>query len=110
MEILQTNQAQVTILKLRGRLDTLASKTLQEKIAEVTNSNENHLLIDFADLDFISSSGLRILLSTAKQMKSLKRKLALSSLKNRVKEVFDIAGFTMLFSIYPTEEEAISAL
>lgn len=108
MEILQSKQGSVTILSVQGRLDTLSSRLLEERITALVTQKEHQLLIDFSKLDFISSSGLRVLLATAKQMKVLKGKLALSGMKNKVKEIFDVAGFSMLFSIFTTNEEALS--
>jgi len=110
MEITQDQQEKITILNLNGRLDTLSSNILSTKLNQVIEGSSQHLLLDLDQLDFISSSGLRVLLATAKQMKGLKRKLALAALQDRVKEVFDIAGFTMLFSIHGSKEEALKQM
>jgi len=61
-------------------------------------------------LDFISSSGLRVLLTAGKQLKSVNGKMVLCSLKDHVKEVFDVAGFTMLFNMFSSQEEAIKKI
>lgn len=107
MEINEKTENKVNILALKGRLDTLSSGLLDEKLKVLLNNKINKIIIDFSKLDFISSSGLRILLTTAKKVKSVNGQLALSGLQPQVKEVFDVAGFTMLFSIFPSQQEAL---
>ena len=110
MEISEKKEKDITILAISGRLDTLSSGSLDEKLKELTNNNLNKIVIDFSELDFISSSGLRVLLTIAKKVKSTSGYLALSALKDHVKEVFDVAGFTMLFSIFPSQQDAINSI
>ena len=110
MEIIQDKTNDIVILQLKGRLDTLSSRTLGETIDQLISQKEHHLIIDLSELIFISSSGLRILLSTAKRMSQLKGKLALSGLQKKVKEVFDVAGFSMLFKLFPSAEDALSQI
>ena len=110
MEIIENKEKEITTIALSGKLDTLSSVPLDEKLKELANNNVNKIVIDFSDLDFISSSGLRVLLSTAKKVKSTNGKLALSALQEHVKEVFDVAGFTMLFSIFSSKDEAVKSL
>jgi len=110
MEINEKKVKDITVLALSGRLDTLSSGMLDEKLKEIINNNVNKISIDFSELDFISSSGLRVLLTTAKKVKSSNGRLALSTLKEQVKEVFDVAGFTMLFSIFPSQQDALNSI
>lgn len=107
MEIIQTKSDVATILKLEGRLDTNTASTFEEKLMGLINKNENKIVVDFAQLDFISSSGLRVLLMAGKKLKTVNGKLGLCALREHVKEVFDVAGFTMLFTMFPNQEEAI---
>lgn len=107
MEIIQTKSDSATILKLEGRLDTNTASLFEEKLMGLISNNENKIVVDFAQLDFISSSGLRVLLMAGKKLKTINGKLGLCALREHVKEVFDVAGFTMLFSMFPSQEEAI---
>ncbi len=110
MEIRQADNNGVIVLELEGRLDTLSSNVLEKKLADLLAANEHKLLLDFSGLDFISSSGLRVLLSAGKQLKPVRGKMALCALNSNVREVFDVAGFTMLFSIFPSAESALKEL
>lgn len=108
MEISQTQKDSTVVLAIKGRLDTLSSGALQASLDKLINSGQHQILIDCTGLEFISSSGLRVLLSAAKQLNGMAGKIALCALKDRIKEVFDIAGFTVLFSIFDDEAAALS--
>ena len=108
MEISQSQKNEIVVLALEGRLDTFSSNALKDTLESLINNNKHQILIDCSELNFISSSGLRVLLSIGKQLNSLKGKIALCTMKDHIKEVFDIAGFTMLFAIFNNEEEAIN--
>lgn len=110
MEITQAEQEGIIMLELKGRLDTLSSSELERKLTDLITQKEYKLVLDFSQLDFISSSGLRVLLAAGKQLKSASGKMVLCALKEHVKEVFDVAGFTMLFSIFPSAEIALKEL
>jgi anti-sigma B factor antagonist len=110
MEIAQAEQDGVVVLELKGRLDTLSSSELEKKLSDLIAQKEHKFVLDFSQLDFISSSGLRVLLAAGKQLKSVSGKMVLCALKEHVKEVFDVAGFTMLFSIFPSKEIALKEL
>jgi anti-anti-sigma factor len=107
MEIMQEKQNEIIILELKGRLDTLSSTELEKKLSDLIAENEHKLVLDFSQLDFISSSGLRVLLAAGKQLKNAHGKMVLCALNDHVKEVFDVAGFTMLFSLFPSPEVAV---
>lgn len=110
MEIIEAKHNDITIIALTGRLDTLSSSLLEDKLLDSINKNQSKIIIDFSQLDFISSSGLRVLLTAGKQIKSAQGKLVLCSLKDHVKEVFDVAGFSMLFKMFSSQEESIKEL
>jgi anti-sigma B factor antagonist len=110
MDIIEERQDDITIIKITERLDTLSSAALEDKLLDTINKNQSKMIIDFSQLDFISSSGLRVLLTAGKQMKSAQGKLVLCSLKDHVKEVFDVAGFSMLFKMFSSQEESIKEL
>lgn len=66
--------------------------------------------MDMARHDYVSSAGLRVMLKTAKTSRAAKKKLVLAGLQPTVQEVFDISGFTALFVIVDTIEEAKASL
>jgi anti-anti-sigma factor len=73
----------------------------------VIDQGEKRLVIDCAGLDFISSAGLRSLLLAVKKMKAAGGAIALAALQPNVKEVFDISGFSALFTIHGSKADAL---
>lgn len=92
----QQNGTTLTIA-LEGRLDTMTSPDLE---AEVNKSLEgvDSLIMDFAKLDYISSAGLRVLLSAHKAM-SGKGGMKVTNVNEIVQEVFEVTGFADILNI-----------
>ena len=110
MEILQEQQGRVIILSLIGRLDANTSKDLEGKLLPLLDADNRLFIIDFAQLEYISSAGLRVLLMAAKKLKPLDGTIALASLKDHIKEIFEIAGFLSLFQIFSGKDDAIKQM
>jgi anti-sigma B factor antagonist len=110
MEIARTETNGIVVVALQGRLDTNTSVTLEEELLQLAGERSHRIVVDLSELDFISSSGLRVLLTAGKKSKSVSGRLVLCTLTDHVKQVFDVAGFTMLFSMYPSQEEAVKSL
>ncbi len=108
MEIKEEKNAKYYILGITGRLDASTSSVFEEKLVSLLDSGETNILINFSELEYISSSGLRVLLVGAKKLKASNGKISLCNLKNHIYEVFEIAGFTPIFNIYKTLEEALN--
>jgi anti-sigma B factor antagonist len=107
MEISEDRKADVVILALSGKLDATTAKTFEDKILAVINSGAQRLAVDLSQLDYVSSSGLRVFLLAAKQLQGTQGKIVLCALKDHVRQVFDLAGFSSVLSIYGSRDEAI---
>lgn len=108
MEIRDEKVNGFTVVRIKGKLDASNSNVLEEKLVSIIDKNDENILINLRELDYISSSGLRVLLFTAKKMKELKGKFVLCELVPHIKDIFEIAGFTAIFTIYSTEQEALA--
>lgn len=108
MEIRQEKKGQVLVVAPVGHLDTRTSHEFEKKIVELLGSGERRFIIDLAQLEYVSSAGLRVLLLLAKKLDAMEGDLVLSGLNPQVREVFDVAGFTGIFTILPTEAEALA--
>ena len=106
MEITERKVGKVCVVGLNGRLDSGTSDSLAQRLHQLIDGGERHLVIDGGTLDYISSTGLRVLLVAAKRLKAVEGKIVLSSLKPHILEVFEIAGFTSIFPIYGTTDDA----
>ena len=107
MEVIEKRQDGISIVRLLGRLDSNTSPEFEEKLFEVIEDGERSVIVDFEKLDYISSAGLRVLLKAAKELKRSQGKIVLCSMKDYIKEVFEIAGFVSLFPIVPSVGDAI---
>jgi anti-anti-sigma factor len=107
VEISEDRKADVVILSLSGKLDATTAKTFEDKILAVINSGAQRLAVDLSQLDYVSSSGLRVFLLAAKQLQGTQGKIVLFGLKDQVRQVFDLAGFSSVLSIYGSRDEAI---
>ena len=83
------------LLTLSGRLDTASAPVLERKIKQ-WGDDITELVLDFADLDYISSMGLRVLLVAKKALKADDRKLTIINMTEPVREVFVMTGFLNL--------------
>ena len=97
----------VTVVRLAGNLDTNTSELAQTTLNELVDGGAKKVLVNFTDVDFVSSAGLRVLLATAKRLGGPGGNLRISNLNDTVNEVFEISGFTKILSVFPTEEAAL---
>ena len=109
MDIAEERRGEIKIIGLRGRLDASSSPGVEQRLQNLIDQGERRLVLDFSELSHISSIGLRVLISTAKSLQKTKGSLALAALNDHIREIFEIAGFTSIFSIYPTCDEAVAS-
>jgi anti-anti-sigma factor len=99
-----------TLVTVDGRIDTTNAKEFENAMMEVLGSGSKNIILDCSGLKYISSSGLRVFLIVLKKMKADKGQFFVCSLQPGIKEIFDISGFSTIFSLYPDKETSIIAL
>ena len=108
MEITVTEEEKSAIVvSITGRLDAQTAGEFMKNMAEPIDRVENHLIINFDALEYISSAGLRVVLATAKKLEAKKANVMIVGLKDTVESVFKISGFYMLFKIFDSVETAL---
>lgn len=110
MEFSEDRRADAVILALTGRLDATTAKAFEDRILDLIGSGPRRLVVDLAHVEYVSSSGLRVFLIAAKRLHNTDKKIALCSLNEHVRQVFDLAGFSSLLSIYNSRDDALNAL
>lgn len=110
MDITERKTADIVTLSLSGRLDTTTAKAFEDRILAHIESGERRIAIDLAELEYISSAGLRVFLLAAKRLDGAQGRIVLCALTEPVREVFDIAGFIPIFAIYDSPQEALKDL
>ncbi len=109
MEISEKKIAGVNIISLCGRLDAYCAAEVEKKLNTLIDVTEVRLVIGFDRLDYISSSGLRVLLAALKKTKKQQGDVRLAGMQPYIKEIFDVAGFTPLFNIFENETMAANS-
>ena len=109
MEIRQSKEHGVTCIALVGRLDELATSGAEHIFTETLESGAEKVLLDLEGVEYVSSSGLRVLLLLSRSMEKTEGALKLCSLSPFVAEVFEISNFTRLFEIHSSHSEAMRA-
>ncbi|GAA3405682.1 STAS domain-containing protein [Paenibacillus hodogayensis] len=97
----------VAVLTLNGRLDGNTSSGLESRFLQLAEQGASRYVFNLGGLEYVSSAGLRSLLLAAKKVKTMRGKLALAHMNEHVKEVFDMSGFSTIFTICATEQEAL---
>ena len=109
MEIIEENQSGINIFKLNGRLDSNTSQGFEKKIFQAIDDGSKSMIIDFAELEYISSAGLRVILKATKALKREEGKMMLCDMQDYVKEVFEIAGFDSFLPIVDFMDDALQS-
>lgn len=93
----------IMIFSLVGRIDTISSKSFENKLNETT-FNRERVILDLSQIDYISSAGLRVLLILAKKVD--RENLIICNMKETIKQIFTMSGFDKMFKICASLEEA----
>ena len=99
MEVKINEQDNVMTVQLIGRLDTAASQEVSANLQPVIAYADKTVVLDCKELDYISSSGLRIVLTVRKAAASKGGKVIVRDINNEIRQVFMMTGFLNLFEI-----------
>ena len=107
MELEISNIGDVVTIILEGRIDANVAPDIEQKVLSLISEGSCKLVADLSEVMFISSAGLRALITALKEAKRKNGDLRLAGLKGHVLEVFDITGFSSIFKIYTNAEESV---
>jgi len=95
------------IVSINGRIDTTNAGEFEKTVLDLIDGGAKNIILDCSGLNYISSSGLRVFLVIQKKITTLKGIFRLSNLQPGIKEIFDISGFSSIFSIFPDNANAV---
>ena len=98
----------VAVVAVEGRIDAYTAPEVEQRLSAAVDGRA--VLLDLSAAEYISSAGLRVLITLAKRARAERFAMALCGLQPSVLEVFEIAGFTQLFEIRDTREAALAEL
>ena len=108
MEVREEQQGDVTIVAANGRIDSTTAKGFGERLTGLIRSGSRQVIIDLSEVAYISSAGLRSLLVAGKLIDDNDGQLFLCGLSREIQRLFDLSGFTDLFSISASRDESIA--
>ncbi|TFG96106.1 MAG: anti-sigma factor antagonist [Calditrichales bacterium] len=110
MEISKESFDRGVLLALKGRFDTLAAAEFEQEMRSTIDKGVNKIVVDCTEMDYVSSSTLRVFLFALKTIRQSSGKIVLINLQAHIREVFEISGFLDLFEIFSTKEDALAAI
>jgi len=99
-----------TVVMLTRRFDADSAPLVEKEMVPVIGQHPERVLFDFSGTDYISSAGVRVLLKLTRAITDGGGSVALASLNRHVDYVFEVTGFTKIFTIYPSREKALKKM
>lgn len=109
MPVVSERREGALIIKASGRLDSAYAERFQEQINEAITPEDQTVVIDMEDIEFMNSAGLRIALLTAKKLAQDGRNFAVCAMPERVHTIFQISGFDQIIEVYESAQDAIDS-
>jgi stage II sporulation protein AA (anti-sigma F factor antagonist) len=110
MDITETRSAGVVTLALSGRLDGTSSGGLETKMLALIDAGDRRFIIDMANVDFMSSVGLRAFVVIAKGLHAVGGRIVLCAVQPPIKQLFELTGLNASFTMRDTREDAAALL
>lgn len=96
------------VIYLEGRLDVMLSQSLEQTVMQEIEKGEIFLLFNLAEVEYMSSSGLRVFISTMRKLNDKKGEIRLCNMSESVRKILKIVDLESMFKIFSSEEEALS--
>jgi anti-sigma B factor antagonist len=110
MEITTKQLKRVDVVAVSGRVDSATAPDLDKVLRSIVDEGRFRICMDLEGLEYMSSGGIKVLISILKTCRRWNRgDLRLAGMSPRIVEVFDLAGLTPLFKIYPDAVEAVGS-
>jgi anti-anti-sigma factor len=99
----------VAVIGVDGRIDTATAPQFEEKVEDLISKGNFNMVLDFSGVEFLSSSGLRVMVTTRKRLREMGGDIVLAEPSERASDSLEIAGLDKLFKAFPNREEAIGS-
>ena len=103
------NKPNTCIIYLKGRLDVHYSTEVENEINNIIKQGKKNLIFSLNDVEYLSSSGLRIFIAISRKLKEVDGQLKLIKLNETAMKIFKIVELIDIFDIYDSEEEALNS-
>lgn len=109
MELRTQVYQRVTVVTVSGRVDSASASDLEAELKKQMDEGKVSLVLDLSGVDFLSSSGLRVLVTVLKSVRKSGGDLRLAQPSQRATDAIDLAGLDVLFQSFPDREAAIAS-
>jgi anti-sigma B factor antagonist len=109
MHITVSEMRRTTLVEISGRIDSTNATSLGEALNAEIDAGHLQMVVDLSNVEYISSAGLRELVSAAKKVRQNGGDLRIASPSPRVREVLELAGLDTIFQVFPTQVEAVGS-
>jgi|SRR5687767_2893821 anti-sigma B factor antagonist len=109
VDIQVSGRDQVTLVEVQGRVDSMTANSLGEALNRELDNGNVHMVLDLSSVDYMSSAGLREIVTALKKAKRGSGDLRLAQPSDRVREVLEMAGLDTIFRIFSTQAEAVGS-
>ncbi len=99
MEIKVEKESDVTKVSLIGRLDTNTSGDFENTLNDLFEKGNYNILVDLKDLEYVSSSGLRVFLGAQKKVSAESGSMVIKNVNDTIMEVFEMTGFLDVLTV-----------
>jgi len=107
MEITDEVIGKVTVLKMRGRLNSVSAVSLKDRVNDYAKNGQIRLVIDMAEIDFVDSSGLGSLVACLRSVRKLGGDVRIAGIQDRVRAVFELISLHRIFEIFDDAQNAV---
>ncbi len=109
MEIHESEMRRVRLFEVSGRVDSSNANELGQELDRTIDDGNTNLVLDLANVEYMSSAGLREMVRVLKRAKRTGGDLRIANPSDRVREVLELAGLDTIFEIFPTQVEAVGS-
>lgn len=106
MDFSTENKGDALVLKVSGRMDAVTAPEFEKECDTHITAGAKKIICDLSGLEYISSAGLRSILASAKKLKAAQGEIAFCCLQGMVQEVFSVSGFSSMFKIADSADDA----
>jgi anti-sigma B factor antagonist len=109
VDIQVTGRENVTLVEVSGRVDSMNADQLGTALSTQIDEGNNKLVLDLAQVEYMSSAGLRELVAALKKVKRAEGDMRIAQPSNRVREVLEMAGLDTIFLIFDSQVDALKS-
>ena len=109
MEISTRELKRANVVTVKGRVDSATTPELEKTLQALLDGHRHYIVAELADVEYMSSAGLRALVSALKAAKKGGGEVVIARPSTRVREVIDLAGLSSVFTMYDDVVEAVGS-